>query len=166
MKLKSCLILLPIFILSCKAGENESNGPVFCSINQTATYQLTTDPGVDFNDTNLQKDTTFNTNTCPDVNTESFSILISRVKRVGTAVTIIENEFSGGQFTLALVASGTSLLPLENKLTFNGCTVIRRWIGTIVSPGTTITVTKNTTYKGACESTFLDQESTSLEYFF
>ena len=158
MGFKVWVFILPALILSCKAGERESSGPIFCTIETTTTYQLGTDPGIDFDVTNLQKDTVFTNADCPNINTEAFSTLISRVKRVGSTVSIIEREFSSTKSTIELTAAGTSLLPLENSVSINGCTIKRRKTGTINSPGTTIDINESITYRGNCESTFLEQE--------
>lgn len=154
----SQLLFLSLILFACAASDSESRGKLFCNINQTETYQLGVDPAVDFNVTNLQMNTRFNNVTCPDVNNESFEVFISRVKRVGNTMTIIQNQFNSSQIQLDFEISGDSLSPIENALTINNCTIKRTWSGTIDTPGTTITLLENIDYRGNCATVFLDPE--------
>ncbi len=156
--LKRLLIVVPLFFIACAVSDREKDGPVFCQIDQTETFQLGTDPGVDFNVTNLVKNINFNAVDCPRVSNEGFSTFVSRVKRVGNTVTVIEAMYSPGEFTLDMIVSGTTLLPVTRKVNINNCSIIRTWTGTVNSPGTTIAINEVVTYKGACQSTFYNPD--------
>ena len=156
MSSKFIVNLLPMIFIACAVTDRENDGPVFCTINQTETYQVGTSTAVDFDETNLEKTTDFNSNDCPNVNNDSFTVLISRVKRENTALTVIENQFQLSQFQLDMIVSGTTLLPVKNVININGCSIIQTWRGSIA--GNSVTVNEVITYRGACQSTFYNPD--------
>lgn len=141
-------------LLSCAASDDEVDGSTFCTINQTETYQVGTNPSVDFNVTNLPKATAFNQVDCPDVNSDSFSSFTSRVKRTDALLTIFERQYYGSQEELNFVIRGTTLLPLRNVFTINSCSIIRTWSGEISIGTNEVVVTENIEYKGLCDHVF------------
>ncbi len=151
-------ILFPLLasgIASCAASDEEVDGSLFCNINQTETYQIGTSPAVDFNVTNLQMATSFNQANCPDINTDSFSTFVSRVKRTGDILTVFDNQYQGNQMELTFNISGTELDSIRNVFTINNCSIVRTWTGEI-SPGTNeVILNENIDYKGLCNHVFI-----------
>lgn len=153
--------LLFIFIiaatLSCqRASKQESTGEVFCNINQNEVYSVGTNPAVDFNVTNQTKTTSFNQTDCPQVDNDSFDAFVSRVKRVGNTLIIVEDQYSGVEKELVFTISGNQIQPIENKQTNHNCTITRSWTGTLGTPANGITLTEDISFKGNCAPWFMD----------
>ena len=141
-------------LLGCAGEEPPSRGAVFCNINQTEVYSIGSDPTADFNVTNRSFTTNFNAVTCPNVENEAFDSFVSRVKRENNTLTIIQNQFNSAQFRLDFEISGTDLLPLENVVTVNRCTIQRRWEGTLDAATNTATIQEDIIYRGNCDLIF------------
>lgn len=145
-------------MVSCAASDDEVDGSLFCNINQTETYQIGTSPTADFNVTNLQMATSFNQANCPDINTDSFSSFVSRVKRTGNKLIVYDNQYQGNQTQLTFNIDGTQLDSIRNVFTINNCSVVRTWTGEL-SPGTNeVILTENIDYKGLCNHIFIIPE--------
>jgi hypothetical protein len=129
------LLVILFFSLSCAVNQNEEAGPVFCTIDQTETYNLGLDPSADtFDVLNLVRTTTFNSTDCPQVQNVPLESFVSRVQRQGQLLSIYERQFTPGQFLLEMTIVGTTLLPVENLFNINNCSIIRRWSGTLDTP--------------------------------
>ncbi len=143
---------------ACAVNNNEVDGPVFCSIDQTDTYELGTSPAGDFNVTNLSRTRVFNGTDCPNINTDSFTTLVSRAKRVDDELQIFVNQYQIGQFLLEMQVSGTDLQAVKRNVNISNCSIVREWDGTLNTAGTTITINELVTYRGACQSTFYNPD--------
>ncbi len=152
------LLLLPFLVLSCAVNNDEVDGEVFCSIDQTDTYQLGANPTGDFNVTNIVKTRVFNNTDCPNINNDSFEGFVSRAKRVGNNLEIYERQYQSSQQLLEFQLSGTTIEPVRRHVNVSNCSIIREWDGTLNSPGNTITLNETVIYKGVCRSTFYNPD--------
>lgn len=152
-------ILLLSFLTTCAVNDQESDGPVFCSIDQTEVYDVNTDPTVDFNETNITKTVTFNDTDCPQINNDPFNAFVSRVKREDSTLQIFERQYQASQFLLEMDIEGGNLTAVKNVQNANLCSVVRIWRGTLDTPANTITLNQTIEYKGACRSVFYNPDT-------
>lgn len=146
-------------LMACAQSDKESTGPVFCTIDQSEVYQLNTDPTTNFNVTNLSKTISFNDTDCPNINNDSFTSFVSRVKRVDNGLQIYERQYQSSQFLLEMDISGTTLLPVRQVLNSNNCSIIRTWQGNLDAAAETVNINLVIEYKGACQSTFYNPDT-------
>jgi hypothetical protein len=152
------LLILATVIASCAVNNDQIDGPVYCEISQTDTYQLGQDPSSNFNVTNLVRTRVFNETDCPNINNDSFDAFVTRAKRQGTQLQIFWNQYTANQYLLEFEVAGTDLLPLRQSVNINNCSIIRNWNGTLNPGPNTVTINEFVTYKGACQSTFYNED--------